>query len=291
MKGGNVIIITALKALRAAAQLERLNLRVVLTGDEENSGHPLTLSKHAIVEGAKWADIALGFEDGDSNVETAVISRRGSVSWQLEVSGKPAHSSQIFQPHIGDGAIFEAARILDTFRTRLQDEPNLTFNPGLMVAGTRAKVEQAHGEAFGKGNVIAKTARITGDIRAISPSQLTKAKEAMFDIVSANLPHTKASLSFDAGYPPMPPSDGNRQLLSTYSQISQDLGYGPVIAVDPRKAGAADISFAANHVEMALDGLGLMGDGGHTKDEVADLSTLKQNAEKAALLLLRLSTR
>jgi len=40
---------------------------------------------------------------------------------------------------------------------------------------------------------------------------------------------------------------------------------------------------------MAIDGLGLMGTGGHTKDEVADMTTFAQNIEKTAVLLYRLS--
>jgi len=159
----------------------------------------------------------------------------------------------------------------------------------VLVAGTRANIDDSNGSAFGKGNVIPQVALIKGDIRAISPKQLAMAKNKMVEITNQSLPHTNASITFDEGYPPMPPSNGNRNLLSLYSQVSQDLGYGEVIAVDPRRAGAADISFAANHVDMALDGLGLMGDGGHTKDEVADLKTLKQNARKAALLIFRLS--
>jgi len=61
-----------------------------------------------------------------------------------------------------------------------------------------------------------------------------------------------------------------------------------VAAVDPAKAGAADISFTAEHVDAALDGLGLMGTGGHTVDETADLRTLSSQAKRVAILLYRL---
>ena len=40
---------------------------------------------------------------------------------------------------------------------------------------------------------------------------------------------------------------------------------------------------------MGLDGLGLMGKGGHTKREVADISSLTKNIQKAAVLIYRLS--
>lgn len=291
MKGGNVIMMQALRALKAAGVLDNLSVKVVLTGDEERSGEPLSASKKAIIDGAKWADIALGFEDGDSNIETAVVARRGSIDWKLEVTGRPAHSSQIFSESIGYGAIFEAARILDGFRQQLSSFGNLTLNPGLALGGTRVEYDQANASAnaFGKINVVAQSMQVLGGIRALTPKELTDAQAIMHQIVSDNLKHTSAKLSFGEGYPPMAPTEGNYALLKQYSDASESLGYGVVKAVNPRNAGAADISFAAEHVDMALDGLGLMGSGGHTRDEVADMSSFAKNMHKAALLMYRLS--
>jgi len=42
-------------------------------------------------------------------------------------------------------------------------------------------------------------------------------------------------------------------------------------------------------VDMALDGLGLMGSGGHTIKEVADIRTLDSQTKRAAILMYRLS--
>lgn len=291
MKGGDVIIIETMRALKTAGILNDVSIRIVMTGDEEASGRPLSKSKKAIIDAAIWADIALGFEDGDGNIKTAVTSRRGSVNWSLDVTGKPAHSSQIFTEEVGYGAVFEAARILNGFREQLSTIENLTFNPGRIVGGTRITEDSASatGTAFGKNNVVAKTLRVTGGIRALSPAQLSDAQKKMQQIVAENLAHTSATLTFGDGYPPMAPTEGNAELLALYSNISKKLGYGPVVAVNPRKAGAADISFAADHVDMALDGMGLMGTGGHTKDETADMTSFKRNIEKAALLIYALS--
>lgn len=291
MKGGDVIMLAALQALENQGLLQQLNIKVVLTGDEESSGKPLSLSKQAIVDAAIWADIALGFEDGDSDIATAVTSRRGSVNWSLTVKGKPAHSSQIFTEQNGDGAIFETARILNEFRVQLQHEKLLTFNPGLIVGGTRVnrQGDKSNYSTFGKTNVIAKDTLVKGGIRAVSPEQLRRAKVIMQKIVSQNLRHTSAVLEFQPGYPPMAQTAANMELLTLYSQVSIDLGYGAISAVNPRNAGAADISFAASHVDMSLDGLGLMGSGGHTKDEIADMSSFAKNMQKAAILIYRLS--
>jgi len=291
MKGGDVIILQAAKALDAAGVLDQLQLRVVLTGDEESRGRPLDVANAALIEAAQWADIALGFEDGDGDPATAVTARRSSSEWQLLVKGKPAHSSQIFRADIGFGAALEAARILNAWREALSTIPNLTFNPGLVMAGTDLSHDDAttRGSVFGKNNVIAQSAIVTGGMRAISPEQIAHAESLMHEIAADNLAQTSAELSFNHGYPPMAPSKGNDALLSHYSAISDELGYGPVSAVDPRRAGAADISFAASRVDAALDGLGLMGDGGHTVDEVADLRTLPQQTQRAAILLYRIA--
>ncbi|GAA0853096.1 M20 family metallopeptidase [Aliiglaciecola litoralis] len=291
MKGGDVIMIEVLRALKHTGLLENMSVRVVMTGDEERSGRPLSESKKAIIEAAKWADIALGFEDGDGNIETAVVARRGSVNWQLDVTGKPAHSSQIFSDEVGYGAIFEAARILNSFREKLSNLGDLTFNPGVILGGTEVEFDEqtASGNAFGKNNIVAKTLTVRGGIRALTPQELTQAKAIMQQITQQHLLHTQAKLTIADGYPPMAPRPGNYALLKQYSAVSEDLGYGVVEPVNPRNAGAADISFAAEHVDMALDGLGLMGSGGHTKDEVADMSSFTKNMHKAALLMYRLS--
>ena len=291
MKGGNTIIIAALRALKTLDLLDNVSIKVLLTGDEESSGRPLSLSKQAIVDGAIWADIALGFENGDNNINTGMAARRGYTGWTLNVTGKPAHSSQIFNDAVGYGAIYETARILEAFRAQLEPEENLTFNPGMIIGGTSIDfdVAKSSGSAFGKSNVIAQQAKVKGDLRALSNKQLKIAKQTMQNIVKNNLNHTQAELIFAVGYPPMALTQGNLDLLAQYSQISQDLGYNVVEPANPRNAGAADISFAAEHVDMSLDGLGLMGSGAHTKNETADLTSLNKNIEKAAILIYRLA--
>ncbi|HQZ18673.1 MAG TPA: M20/M25/M40 family metallo-hydrolase [Vicinamibacteria bacterium] len=290
MKGGNVVMIQALKALNSTGALKSMNIVVVLTGDEEAGGRPLAASRAALVKAARGALVAIGFEDGASNPKTAVIGRRGTTGWELRVKGRPAHSSQIFNAENGYGAIFETARILNSFREKLAGQPHLTFNPGVIVGGTSVEYDPAasRGTGFGKSNVIAEHTVATGDVRALSPEQFEAAKKTMQDIVAASLPQTSASLTFDDGYPPLAPTPGNERLLALYSQASLDVGTGQVVAVDPDKAGAADVSFVAGHAGMILDGVGLMGSGGHTVDETADLRTLPSMAKRMAVLLARL---
>jgi glutamate carboxypeptidase len=290
MKGGDVVMIHALKALHAVKALDRLRVTVVMTGDEELTGEPLPVARAALVEAATGADIAIGFEDGPGDPKTAVIARRGTTGWQLRVKAKPAHSSQIFREDIGSGAIYEAARILTSFRETLGKEPHLTFNPGVILGGTAVDLDPAlaRGTAAGKENVVAAQAVVMGDLRTLSVDQLERAKERMQTIVAAPLPHAESTLTFEEGYPPLSPSPGNERLLALYDQASRDVGAGPVTAVNPDRAGAADVSFVAGQVKMIIDGVGLMGNSDHTPQETADLSTLPSQTKRAALLLYRI---
>ncbi len=290
MKGGNVVMLLALRALREAGALDRLDFAVILTGDEEKAGTPLELSRRRLRELADWADVAIGFEDGDGDPRTAVVARRGSSGWRLEVTAKPYHSSQIFREDVGAGAIFEASRLLQAFRDSLAGERLLTYNPGLIVGGTTVTLDSSgsRGTAFGKSNVIAERAIVTGDLRALSGEQLARARATLSRLAASGAPHARASLEFEDGYPPLAPAPGNDRLLAIYDRASRDLGLGGVTPVDPARAGAADISFCDGRVVMAMDGVGLMGEGGHTVDEIADLRTLPTQAKRMVLTLLRL---
>ena len=293
MKGGDVIIVEALRALKTAGLLDGLSITVVMHGDEEDAGAPLAAARATLTEAAKRSQVALGFEDGSGDPKTAVISRRSAGSWTLRTTGTPGHSSQIFRDDIGAGALFEAARILQGFREKLGGQQYLTFNPGVVLGGSEVKFDTAQGggTAFGKTNVVAGETIVSGDIRALSPEQLAKARATMAEVVAQHLPKTTAELTFDDGYPPMAPTEGNRRLLATYDSVSRALGYGPVVAVDPSRAGAADVSFAAPYIPMAIDALGLAGWDDHSDKEVADLRWLPKQTKRAALLIYRLGTR
>lgn len=293
MKGGDIVILLAMQALYEAKLLQDMNITVVMTGDEELSGSPLNLSKKALVDAAKWADIAIGFENGDGDPMTGIVSRRSSSGWTLKVTGNAAHSSQVFTEKVGTGAIYETARILNEFYVQLSKEKNLTFNPGMIIGGTTISNDSKSksGTAFGKANVVAKDVYVHGDIRAVSKEQLHKAQNAMKSIVAKNYPQTSAEIVFNDNYPPLAPTEANQALLKQLSDVSKDLGFGQMTPVNPRNAGAADVSFTADYVDAAIDGLGLGGANDHTVNEIAYLNTLPMQAKRAAILIHRLTGR
>jgi glutamate carboxypeptidase len=291
MKGGDVIIVAALRALKDAGLLDAMTVTVVYDGDEEDSGAPLLAARAALVDAARGAQVAIGFEDGAADPKTAVISRRSAGGWHLQSTGRPAHSGQIFMPTVGAGAVFEASRVVADFYRQMAGERYLTFNPGLAAGGTLVSVDTTGtvGQVSGKSNVVAEHAEVTGDLRTLTPEQLARAQRTMRAIAAKSLPHTSSTIAFDEGYPPMAPTAGNRRLLALYDRASRDLGFGAVVAVDPSRAGAADVSFVAHLVPMLIDGVGLTGGDDHTVKETANLNQLARQTKRAAIVLARIS--
>ncbi|WP_405380721.1 M20/M25/M40 family metallo-hydrolase [Maribacter sp. LLG6340-A2] len=288
MKGGNVIVLYALKALQQNGLLDDAQIIVAFTGDEESTGSPLEKSRHDLIEAAKRSDIGLGFETS-TGFSYATVARRGSSGWKVEVEGKRAHSSGIFSDDTGAGAIFEMSRILNGFYTDVKGEDLLTFNPGTLVGGTFVEFDEmsSKGTVFGKTNVVAQKAEVRGGLRFISEEQKERAREKMRAIVADNLPQTSATVTFKDSYPAMQPTEGNKALLEKLNEVSLDLKQGEVLAYDPGKRGAADTSFVAEYVDC-LDGLGTMGNAAHTPEETVNLNTIEALTKRTALLIYRL---
>ncbi len=289
MKGGDVVIITALQALQATGVLKDMNVIAYFTGDEERSGSPHAVARRDFVERAKTCDIALGFESA-GGLDHVVAARRGASGWLLDVTAKTGHSATILSQDAGDGAIYEAARILNTFREQLGTETYLTFNPGLILGGSeiRFDAQGAKGTAAGKTNIISPTAKVDGDLRFLRESQKDSARDKMRAVVANSLPGTHATISFSDGLPSMEPTPGNLRLLAAIDKTSRDIGIGPVAMDDPAIRGAGDISDIAHYLDC-LDGLGASGTGAHRAGETINLKQYPLLIQRAAILLARLS--
>ena len=291
-KGGVVVIIAALRAMQAAGTLEDASITIVLTGDEERTGAPLSISRRDLIEAGKAAAFALEFENlaVEDERDFGTIARRSSNNWTLTTSGRTGHSSGVFNDTLGYGAIYEMARILDGFRRELP-EPNLTYNVGVIAGGTPAAID-AEGfsvTASGKTNIVASTAIARGDLRTLTAEQDARIRAGMQTIVDAHLPRTGAELVFgETGYPPVAPTEGNRALLARLNAVNRDLGLPEMAEYDPARRGAADSGFVAADVDT-LGGLGVAGGNAHAEGEWADLDSLVRQAQRAAVLISRLS--
>ena len=291
-KGGMVTIVAALRAMKAAGTLKDANIEIHMTGDEEDSGDPISIARADLIAAGKRSDAALDFEGlvREEGRDMGSIARRSSNSWTLTATGKSGHSSGIFSAAAGDGAIYEISRIITRFRTDLP-EPNLTFNVGLIAGGQEASLDAdgVRASAKGKTNIIPAIAIARGDFRTLSQEQTERVKAKMSTIVAAHAPLTSATITFEqGGYPAMAPTPGNKALLDRLNAINTDMGLPEMPVLDPLKRGAGDISFVANDVD-SLAGLGPYSRGDHAPGETVDLLSIKTQAKRAAIMMSRLS--
>lgn len=293
-KGGDAVIVAALRAMQFAGTLKNANITVFLTGDEEDAGRPLAISRRDLVAEGKLADVALDFEDlAVSDTPTGPMdmgstARRSAGSWTLTVTGHAAHSAGVGADDYG--AIYDLARIIDQFRRELPED-KLTYNVGLIGGGQTAKLDadKIRLEATGKTNIIAATAVARGDLRAISQGQIDRTEAKMRAIVAQPLAGAKAEISFDDDiYPPMPPTEGNRAILTELNGVNQDMGLAPMGELDASQRGAGDISFVASEVS-GLAGMGPSSDGSHTASEKVDVPSIFKQAKRSAILMSRLA--
>ena len=289
MKGGDVVMIIALQALQAQGLLKDANIIAYLTGDEEHAGYPREVSRGDFIETAKQTEIALAFE-GANGLNSVATARRGASGWLLNVKAKTGHSSGVFTPYAGYGAIYEAARIVNEFRVQLSTEKYLTFNPGVFIGGSEMNYDEtkATGTAIGKTNIISPAVTVTGDLRFLTEEQKINARKKMQAIVDNSLAGTKATIEFQDGIPSMAPTEGNNKVLEVINGVTQAMGVGPTTAGDPGSRGAGDISYIAAYVDC-IDGLGSSGRGAHAPGETINLKELPYLIKRAALTIYRLS--
>jgi glutamate carboxypeptidase len=287
MKGGDVGIILALQAMNDAGLLKDMQVTVVMTGDEESAGFPLTVSRAALINAAKESDVALAFEGGSPR--RIALGRRGASTWRLTVAARQAHSAGIFSQGTGYGAVYEGARIIDEFRRQLVGERGLTFNVGIIGGGAHVSLDTAQSALLvdGKSNIVPPLLVASGDLRFFTEQQKDSARTRMRAIVATPLTGATGTIEFSDSYPAMPVTPAGQKLLDMFSATSQSLGYPAVTATAPEDRGAGDISFVAPYIP-GLDGLGVDGQGAHSPRESVNLNSVRMSGERAAVFMERL---
>ncbi len=265
-KGGMVVMLAALRAMKTGGTLKNADIEIVLTGDEEDSGDPIDLARADLIAAGKRADVALDYEGlvRDNGRDMGSVARRS--------------------------AIYELVRILDRFRRELP-ETNLTYNIGLLAGGATQTTDAdgIRSSATGKTNIIPALAEARGDMRTLSDEQTERTRKKMTAIVADHLPGTDASIEFDkGGYPAMAPTPGNQAILDSLNGVNRDMGLPEMPALDPLRRGAGDVSFVAKDVD-SFAGMGPYSTGDHAPGETVDLTSIPLQAKRAAILMSRLS--
>jgi glutamate carboxypeptidase len=256
MKGGWVVLLSALRALRAAGWDGLAETTVFLTGDEE-LGSPR--GRQWIEKEARGADWALVMEPARDN--GGLVTRRGMVgAVAFEIQGAATHATS--RP-LGASAIVEAAHKILALEALNDVERGVLVNVGIIEAGNARQV-------------IPDRAFLSIDLRAPGTVE-ADALIANVTAIAAQtvVPGTHTVMSGGITRPAFPTSAGTERLLRLAQECGRDLGL--TFEGNYTRAGS-DGNFTAALGVPTLDGLGPEGGSGASRRENILLASIPTRA-------------
>jgi len=264
MKGGLVVVVFALQALRSLGPLPPVT--VFFTPLEEVGAETY---RSMMESEMKTSAAVLDFEPAwpGGAVKT---SRKGSGSFILRARGRAAHAGADFQK--GANAILELSRRCLQASALTDLSRGITVNVGVMRGGLRSNVVPDHAEA-------------EIDLRFVTLADGRWAEAELRALRSAD-PGVSLSLEGGLHYPPLERGPHVLGLYEKARAVAAELGLelGEVAT-----GGASEASFAAALGIPTLDGLGPDGDGAHAEHEHVLVSSLAPRVALAAGLIRRLT--
>lgn len=267
MKGGLVVGIFALRALREAGLLDRIPVRGIVVGDEE-MGSPA--SQPITVERVRGAAAALGLESGRAG-DLVVTRRKGIASLDARAHGVAAHAGGDHEK--GRNAVWALARFVDRIQGLTDYGRGVTVSVGRIEGGTTR-------------NTVPAAARCEVDVRFLAPADgdeiLRRVEDAARD---AALPGTRIEVLRPGSRPALVRTEASAALAAEYGKCQREAGLGAGEA--PLSGGGSDASVTGAAGVPSIDGLGPRGAGFHTHDEYIELGSLVPKTEALVRFLGR----
>lgn len=270
MKGGILIMLTALTLFERLSFANNIGWQVLLTPDEEIGSQS---SEALYREAAKQANIGLIFEPAfpDGNL---VSARKGSANFLVVAKGRAAHAGRDF--HLGRNAIVAMSHFIV-----LAHELNSRYHGATLNIG---KIEG--GEA---ANIVPELASCQINIRANSSLELDQISEELQHLVKKAIlafPHAENGITLTA-YPlsrrePKPFDQASQSLFENVKQC------GEALALDinwRESGGVCDGNILSEEGLPTVDTLGAVGGNLHTSNEYIETKSLKERAQLTTLLL------
>jgi glutamate carboxypeptidase len=256
MKGGWVVLLSALRALRATGWDGLAETTVFITGDEE-LGSPR--GRQWIEKEARQADWALVMEPARDN--GGLVTRRGMVgAVAFEVQGAATHATS--RP-LGASAIVEAAHKILALEALNDVERGVLVNVGIIEAGNARQV-------------IPDRAFLSIDLRAPGTAEADALIANVTAIASQTMvPGTRTVMTGGITRPAFPTSAGTERLLRLAQECGRALGL--TFEGNYTRAGS-DGNFTAALGVPTLDGLGPEGGSGASRRENILLASIPTRA-------------
>lgn len=259
MKGGLVLALFAMDALRAAAVAAQKNFVFLWTSDEEIGSE----ASRAMIEAeARRSDAVLVLEPAFGADGRLKTQRKGVGGVELVVTGKSAHAG--IEPEKGVNAVHELALQIERLAGMNDLKRGITVQATVIEGGTVSNVVPAHarGEVDIRFTRLADGARIEREIRALKPV----------------LRGARLQITGGVNRPPLERTPAIAKLFASAQYLAGEIG---VKLGEAATGGGSDGNFTAALGVPTLDGLGCVGDGAHSPHEHVLIRALP---ERAALL-------
>ena len=265
MKGGIVIMRQALQQVLPTLDPAKHAIVAVMNCDEE-LGSPE--SGPDILRNAKECFAALSFEPSRPH-GTLTIERKGVTSFHLRCTGIRGHAGAAYKQCAS--AIQELCQRIAALYTLRDDARDISLNIGVIRGGTAE-------------NVVSDEAEAQGEFRYYDQPYQAELMEKIRVICAApGVPGTTCEVSFGAAHPALRRTDAAIALAEQAIAFGRE--QGRELSVETT-GGAGDIAIVGLAGIPALDGLGMVGDGIHTQQEVGDLTALPLQIDLAAKMIV-----
>lgn len=262
MKAGIASALTVIRLLCQAGQLPARPITLLLTSDEEIGSDA---SRGLIEELARQSALVLCLEPAlpDGSLKTA---RKGTGDMEIITYGIAAHAGADHEK--GRNAIEELAHHILAAQRLTDYEKGTTVNVGIIRGGTRT-------------NVVPDEAHALIDFRVMQPQEVARLTH-WAQTLQPLIPGASVEVKFGVNRPPMPRDDRMVATFLKAQQIASRLG---LLVGEGSTGGASDANFVAPLGVPVLDGLGAVGDGGHSEREYVEVASLPARAALLAGIL------
>lgn len=266
MKGGIVIGLWALRALREFDLFSKHPITYLFNSDEEiGSPHSGEIIE---AEARKHRAVFVTEPPEHGAYKTA---RKGVSQYRVTAIGRSSHAGA--EHAKGVNAIEEIAHQILAIQAMTNYEIGTTANVGVVKGGTR-------------GNVVPAEAWVDVNIRAKTRANADKIHEQMVNL-KPHHPEAKIKVKGDINVPPMERTPEIAALFAQAQSLAKDMG---LEITEGSTGGGSDGNRTAAMGVPTLDGMGVVGEGGHAIHEYAEIDSMPERAAIMAAMLQTTAT-
>lgn len=270
MKGGLLIMLTALKALEQHPASANIGWEVLINPDEEIGSIG---SEPLFREAAKKCHLGLIFEPSFAD-GALVSSRKGSMNFSITVSGRAAHAGRDFDK--GRNAILALAQCVLEACELSDIQKGVSINPGYICGG-------------GPVNIVPDLAICRFNARATDPVDFEQMKEKLKNLTEIFRGEgLKLSFHLENARGPKVFDEKSRRLFEMINECAKEEGYA---LINRPSGGVCDGNILAEAGLPVIDTLGAIGGEIHTSNEYILIDSLVERSRLVALFLIKLATK